>query len=345
MFIGSVPRSSLGSGAGTSMNDAEGGIGGMVTKTNNNAYTADGASYDDPPFRNPTTLQQPAADVTSSTLSGPGNSLLPATSQQIPYQMQNSGAAGNASAANVNAMSAAVQGRDTLLPPLTSLDALASSPFRLAASQNVPGAANLSGAVLSSSPGASAFSSLMMGKGSAAYGPLDEGFPLALTSGGASGNAFNSSSLMPGRWGSEFMHRSSCIGNEMEKEDDGDDMPFAVELDDFPNPSNLGVGGTSVGSTPKVSRHNSAADMQMGSSSGTMSSQVVTSLAHRCSTAGRLKLFGAAENQNQDNTQSNSACDKSIMEESITSLTNQLNHFRSFGNSITASGLLPPANR
>jgi hypothetical protein len=53
-----------------------------------------------------------------------------------------------------------------------------------------------------------------------------------------------------------------------------------------------------------------------------------------CSTAGRLKLL----NNTEESIHANSvALEKSFVED-------QLNEFRSFGDSITASGLLPPMN-
>ena len=69
----------------------------------------------------------------------------------------------NATTAGPTVNTTAVHDQDVLLPPLTSLDALASSPFRLSSSPNVNGT--------SSSPGTYFFSSPAMGKGSAAYNP------------------------------------------------------------------------------------------------------------------------------------------------------------------------------
>ena len=316
MFISSLRGPGFGGTHKFSPSDqVTGGIGGMMTSKQ--------SRDDEIPFRNPTSLQQaPSVDAGSSMASGNNSIPLPA---QNSYQIQST----------VN--TAMVQGgRDAILPPflppLTTLDALASSPFKLPVSQSVTGAANSTGVPLSSSPGASVFASLVMGKGSAAYSPFDEGFPLALTSGGASA-AFSASSLMPNRSNSEYISRSGG-GNQAEKEDDYDDMPFAVDVD-FYNQVSLVGGMTSTGSTPKVSGQNSTAGL--GSSSGTnTSSQVVTSLAHRCSTAGRLKLFSSGMNEGV--AHGNSVLDKSIVED-------QLRDFRSFGESITASGLLPPATR
>ena len=157
-----------------------------------------------------------------------------------------------------------------------------------------------------------------MGKGSAAFGPFDEGFPLALTSGGGSSTIYASSSMVPFRSISDRISRSA-VGKQDETDNDCEDMPFAVDME-FSNQSSLT-------STPKVSRQNSA--VELGASSCTnMSSQVVTSLAHRCSTAGRLKLFSSIENQ-QD-VGENSIVYKSFVED-------QLKDFRSFSDSITGS--------
>lgn len=108
-------------------------------------------------------------------------------------------------------------------------------------------------------------------------------------------------------------------------------MPFAVDLD---YSTHISVSGAGPGTTTRTGFTKSGAGDFGMSSHNSMSSQVVTSLAHRCSTAGRLKLF----NNNEESMHTNSvALEKSFVED-------QLNEFRSFGDSITASGLLPPMN-
>ena len=251
----------------------------------------------DVPFNNPTSLQMaPAAeDIGASNIS------IKHPYVQSPLQTQGTRNASSHCA------------KESLLPPLNSLDALASSPFKF-------GCTNSSGPPLNSSPSVSVFSSLVMGKGSAAFGPFDEGFPLALTSGGGS-TIYASSSLVPCRSSSDRISRS-IVGKQDETYNDCEEMPFAVDME-LSNQSSLA-------STPKVSRQNSA--IELGISSVTnMSSQVVTSLAHRCSTAGRLKLFSSIKNQQASGV--SSVIDKSFVED-------QLLDFRSFSDSITASGIL-----
>ena len=256
----------------------------------------------DVPFKNPTSLQKaPAAeDIGASNIS-----IKHAYTQSTPQTQ---------GVRNVSSQYA----KESLLPPLNSLDALASSPFKF-------GNTNSSGPPLSSSPSVSVFSSLVMGKGSAAFGPFDEGFPLALTS-GAGSTIYASSSLVPCRSNTDRISRATA-GKQDETYSDCEEMPFAVDME-LSNQSSLA-------STPKVSRQNSA--IELGVSSGTnMSSQVVTSLAHRCSTAGRLKLFSSVGNQKTSDV--SSAVDKSFVED-------QLLDFRSFSESITASGILGAAEK
>ena len=301
MFIGSQPRSfSIGGINKCSPGDHPPTSFGGISK---NRQSED----DDVPFRNPTTLQQAPVDDTGVSGSGFSSKL---ASVQASFQMQS--ISNNPPPA-----------KDSLLPPLNTLDALNSSPFKM--SQSV-GPLSSNGPPLSSSPGGvSIFSSLVMGKGSAAYGPLDNGFPLALASA--------SSAMLPSRSNSEHISRSS-VGFQFEKDDDYDDMPFAVDMD-YSSQSSVG-GGAAGGSTTKAFKHNGTIDFG-ASSNNSMSSQVVTSLAHRCSTAGRLKLFSNGEDQ-QSFHGTSTVLERSFVED-------QLNEFRSFGDSITGSGLLPPMKR
>mmetsp|Transcript_22472 Transcript_22472/g.33291 ORF Transcript_22472/g.33291 Transcript_22472/m.33291 type:complete len:886 (+) Transcript_22472:160-2817(+) len=293
MFIGSMQR------------------GGTIGINSNPTSGQDTGRDQDVPFKNPTSLQKaPAENIGASGVSNSSGKLAHTQSAlQIP-------GARNASPQYP---------KESLLPPLNSLDALASSPFTFALSQSVAPGKNSSGPPLSSSPGVSVFSSLVMGKGSAAFGPFDEGFPLALTSGGGSSTVYASSSLVPSRSNCDRISRSA-VGKQDETDNDCEEMPFAVDME-FSNQSSL--------TTSKVSRQNSA--IELGASSGTnMSSQVVTSLAHRCSTAGRLKLFSSIDNQ--QGAGENSIVDKSFVED-------QLKDFRTFRDSITASGFLHPTDK
>jgi len=289
MFIGSLPRS-LGVGPGISK-------------------VLPDRSVNNPPFQNPTALQEAPSNDASSI--GHVNNSIPIPGSNVSSQQQS------------NTIGNTIM-NTTLLPPINSLDALASSPFKTSVSQSM--ATGVGGGTTSKreSISASAFSSLVLGRGSAAYGPLDEGFPLALPSGG--------SALIPGRSGGDFLARSGhgYFKQTNFSEDVTEDMPFVVEIE-----SSFAGGGISNTSTPKMSRQNSALDMS-AVSSGTMSSQVVSSLAHRCSTAGRLKMFSKEQGEKKVE-ESSLRGGKSIMEEDIANLTNQLDDFRSFGESITFS--------
>lgn len=306
MFIGSQ---ALSFGMGGGMQKLSGGGESMGAKSRQ-------GGEEDVPFRNPTSLQQAPTDDPGISSSGFSSKL---ASVQASFQMQS--LSNHAPSAQVQQVQ--VQTKDTILPPLNTLDALNSSPFKMSQSM----APDSMGPPLSSSPGGvSMFSSMVMGKGSAAFGHLDDGFPLALTSTSAT-----SSAVIPSRSNSEHISRSGGAF-QTEKEDDYEDMPFAVDLD---YSSHVSVSGAGPGTaTPKTFTKSGAGDFGM-SSHNSMSSQVVTSLAHRCSTAGRLKLF----NNNEESMHTNSvALEKSFVED-------QLNEFRSFGDSITASGLLPPMKR
>lgn len=188
--------------------------------------------------------------------------------------------------------------KDSILPPLHTEDALASSPFKLVISQNIePGKKSLS--KLSHSPNVSIFSSLI-GKGSTGYA---EGFPIAL------GNS--------AVYTSNLSNRTRAFSGRLTKQlytNDTEDMPFAVDMDDSNNSTSI--------LTAKTSRQNSG--MEFGNSFGNTSSLVVSSLAHKCSTgAERLKLFNSTQSmQKQELNYQSSFVD------------DQLKDFRSFGDSI-----------
>lgn len=70
------------------------------------------------------------------------------------------------------------------------------------------------------------------------------------------------------------------------------------------------------------------------------------SFAHQLASGGRLKLFSTTEALNNKNTKVSSSATTTNDDESISSLTNQLDSFRSFGESfMTAGSLIPPSVR
>jgi len=363
LFIGSLPRH-RGAEFGRKASDddtKDGGVGGD-----------EDATALSPPFRNPMILQD--APSNEGTSSHNGKSLLQQQQQQqqSQRQIQTIGASGV-----LSATSALQGGRNAstadnlLLPPLTSMDGLASSPFKF------PTAGGNSNAPAISNAG-SAFSSFSLGKGSAmAFGHDGDGLPLALTSGffthggggGAASTGGYASSLGQGRSGSELMFRSNgqiATGRDNDV-DDTFDMPFAVEMDDDPATGTTTVAtgtgiagpfmtgdGSSTGGIPgrQSMNHNNDSNMPLGLSSTTVSSQVVTSFAHRCATAGRLKLFnsstnvnvnangqedssgvGGIVNSNNDNTNNRMIDD----DKSLATLSSQLAELKSFGESIMSS--------
>ena len=105
-------------------------------------------------------------------------------------------------------------------------------------------------------------------------------FPLAIISKSAT-----SSAVRPRRSNSEYISRSGGAF-QPEKEYDYEDMPFAVDQARHVSATGAGPGTTASRAFTK----SGAGDFEM-SSRNSMSSQVVASLAHRCYTAGLLKLF------------------------------------------------------
>ncbi len=332
LFIGSLPRhrgAELGRKAGD--DDVKDGGGG------------EDPAVLSPPFRNPITLQDaPSIEAASSHN---GKSLL--QQQQSQRQIQTIGASGVLSATST------VQGGrnnstadNLLLPPLTSMDGLASSPFKFP----TPGGGNTNAPTLSNA--GSAFSSLSLGKGSAmAFGHDGDGLPLALTSGifghggGAASTGGYASSLGQGRSGSELMFRSNGqfpTGRD-DDADDADDMPFAVEMDDDPagTANQFTAADVSTGGVLKQST-NTDSNLPLSLSSATVSSQIVTSFAHRCATAGRLKLFNSSANVNgqEDANHGGMINNNNKMsgdDKSMASLSSQLAELKSFGESIMSS--------
>ncbi len=264
-----------------------------------------------PPFRNPTSLTE--LPSTENSIFQNNKSYM----QQQQQQSQKFQTIGASGALSNNAQGRSFSAADTLLlPPLTTMDGLCSSPFKFPTSVNGPITENIG----------STFSSLTLGKGSAMmFGHDSEGIPMALASGmyGPGSGFVRGTGLGQVRSGRESSFRSSYYApnHDDDDEDDNDnDMPFAV--DDQIN--SFGASATSATNIP------------MGMSSGIVSSDVVTSLfAHRCATAGPLKLFKKSNNVNaQDEVSKRNQLD---YEKSMASLSSQLDELKSFGESIMSS--------
>ena len=251
-----------------------------------------------PPFKNPSTLLEAPSATQSVT-----NSVNKLNTAEEPSSDTSQGVL----------HPSPIHTKDAILPPITDLDALASSPFKL--SQSVP----MGSGAGEGRSSASFFSSLVIG-GSAAYGHFDEGFPIALNSGSTS--PFHTSRA--GSFKNTFLRESGSLkaltSQFLSSTAMDDEMPFAVEQESCP--------GTSTGgSIPKPTHQNSTSELS--ASSATMSSQVLSSLAHRCSTANKLKLFSSIH---QDNPASSYGNDDSTI------LQDQLAEFQSFGSSAIFTG-------
>jgi len=321
-------------------------------------------SASSPPFRNPLTLQQfPEGQalgmITTGDDGGGGGGV-----DDVCHSM-----AGGSLAVDHSKSAGGMGGRrniddkDVLLPPLTSLDILANNPFK--------------GLGIGTNFNCSAASSLSLGMGSAAYyGPYED----LASAGVGAGVTSSRSCLPPTGTGGEYLFRSSvgggvgaCSGVFAESKNDGqensdyENMPFAVDMDYCTTAVMInnkettseriggGVGdlpleGSAMPDNSKVmSKSNSTFD-NMGSSIG-KSSQVIASLAHRCATAERLKLFTddsncAAKNESMtlDTTKlvnlDGNGLKKSKLDESVASLASKLAEFHNFDNSLRASGLM-----
>ncbi len=268
MFIGSFPRH---------------GVEHMSKVNSKREADDDGNTPLSPPFQNPDSLQ----DIATS---GDPSVTTQSTLQPIMCPVPKSGVSGMVSSNNFKSPSH-VQSNNTtenlLLPPLTKSDGLASSPFKFP----IPGSnPNLPYNI------GSAFSSLTLGKGSAmAFGQESDGLPMAVTSGIFGGTAIvggNASSMGPGRSGSEVLmfRTSGNAGLNLDREPiDSEDMPFAIDTEAH----GMTMTSTAANSTTglKQSSNHDPSVVPMSLSSGTVSSQVVTSFAHKCATAQPLQLF------------------------------------------------------
>jgi len=355
MFLGSLP-SRIGPNVGSHGTGTENGAGAGGIESNTNSPLADEKS---PPFRNPVTLQELSYNNDSGSTHG-NKSLLHLPQLGSLGMTGGAGVSSTTSQVRNSSTTTATNTENLLLPPLTSLDALASSPFKFPtiSSDGVGGGTGAGGNAPSVGHSGSAFSSFTLGKGSSAAFAVpheDNGFPLILAPGGGYGSGFVSSSFGAlGRSGGDLFCRSSNthipMKDENDEEDD-DNMPFAVEMDEPTMNATTSASNTlnpvGLGSTSGIS---SSSRAPFGDHMSTSSSQVVTSFAHRCATAGRLKLFdstttatgGAYENRNGNNSTEKDSQTTDVggggdVGESIASLTNQLAEFKSFGESIMSS--------
>ena len=345
-----------------------------------------------PPFVNPMSLQgspisepalpanlvhqgqnQPPDSVTSGASISPGRRLRPRHATDPPFMSDAVGVTGDDT------------GVIPMLPPLSSLDVLQASPFKFATSSQTGGAADrsllssLSGtavaAVTGDDPsfGFSGPSNLagMSAAGAAYYGAASSTLAAtwrdaSLVSGGDP--ALRGSSLDTGCG-------SSAAGDHILSErplTSFEDMPFAVDFGPMAGVGmGMGVGGTPTdmgGASNPLGHDGRSQTPLLGSFTpaatvpGVSSSQVVTSLAHRCATAGRLKLFSSTSavgvvdgdplhpsNAGMDGasewvaTGDGGSSDTPDVAADLSSLTEMLEEFRTFGATLNKSAVSSPS--
>jgi len=329
----------------------QGGGSGRVTRP---SPAGGGMAEKSPPFVNPMSLQAPPSPDSgraqpSSQNTSPGlmrtSELVPAAPPkqlQIPDPGEKSGGGSN------------------LLPPLSSLDILRTSPFKVSGSSMAAGMGSAAafassqqqGSVhnhqisVSGNVGFSLLSSLS-GTGASPYStPYDSGaFPNPPIGGhGGDGPAFSS------KMGSAHGYASSALAPRgLINADEGgaEEMPFAVETGPSPSLVTSDL-GSNIADTQRASQQGGAATASGLMAGSTASSQLlVASFAHRCATAGRLKMFDEDEGPTKstsenavpithgssvgaitdDNAQPHIATDE---------LTSQLADLRAFGASLIA---------
>ena len=146
-----------------------------------------------------------------------------------------------------------------------------------------------------------------------------------------------SSSMAIGRSGGELMfHNSGNAGVNFDKDQfDSEDMPFAIEDTDVQGMMMTSTAANSTGGLKQASNNDS--NLPMSFSSGTVSSQVVTSFAHKCATAQPLQLFNSSANVIHSGDKNEGNEEMHNIEQSMDALSCQLDDFKAFGESIMSS--------
>ena len=333
MFIGSGPRQpSRGTQAPYERRDSNGTD--SQFESNNKSKDPIATGRISPPFReNPTKLRRSDIDI--------GN-IMP-TSQL--HSGRNSPSIFSQTKQNHNLTTSPKSSENNiLLPPITSLDVLTTSPFKTQFfDQNTSLLSSLSAC---GAPSAA----------SAVYGNFDRSYAMP---NGVHNSAYSSSMGWSTRaQGNASVFRSSnnygAAGAmdstfhkaipDLVQTESFDEMPFAVDIG---TPTPFGCDGESKSDMAFNSKQNGTGDSALASSAG--SSQLVTSLAHRCATAGRLKLFDSRKPGNESTSENDASWCKGDSSgkssydtpnnndgvDTVTSLADQLAEFRSFGASLT----------
>lgn len=313
-----------------------------------------------PPFVNPMSLQAPP---TPDSARG-----IPSSQDTSPGLIRASGLVAAVPPAQLHIPDPSGKGDDSnLLPPLSSLDILKTSPFKVSGSsmaagmgsaaafassqqqgsvhnQQISGSGNVGFSLLSSLSGTGA-SPYNTPYGSGLMKPSVGGF-------GDDGPGFSSKMGSAHGYSSRIGVASSALAPRdpiNAGADEADEMPFAVETGPSPSFGSSGL-GSNMTDAQRASQQGGAATASGLMAGSTASSQLlVASFAHRCATAGRLKMFDedeAPKNASDEHTAltgHNSSVDaknegNSQPHNAADDLTSQLADLRAFGASLMAEG-------
>lgn len=322
---------------------------------------AGGSTLDkSPPFVNPMSLQAPP---TPDSARGQ-----PSSQDTSPGLIRDSGLVAAVPPAQLHIPDPSEKGGGSnLLPPLSSLDILRTSPFKVSGSsmaagmgsaaafassqqhgsvhnQQISGSGNVGFSLLSSLSGTGA-SPYSTPYGSGLMKPSAGGF-------GDDGPGFSSKMGSAHGYSSRIGVASSALAPRdpiNAGTDEADEMPFAVETGPSPSFGSSGL-GSNMADAQRASQQGGAATASGLMAGSTASSQLlVASFAHRCATAGRLKMFDedeALKNASDGHaapTGHNSSVDannesSSQPHNAADDLTSQLADLRAFGASLMAEG-------
>jgi len=303
-------------------------------------------SANSPPFMNPLSLRGPPTPESGR--------ILPPSNTSSPGQVKVSELVAAVPPPSLHVPDPAEKssGR-VLLPPLSSLDMLRTSPFKASGSSMVAGGLGSAVAYSSQQQGSMhnqqisgsgnvGFSLLSSLSGTAAASPYSTAygsgtFFQAQSTGGLGDDGAGFSSKMGSAYGiGSRTGAGSTLAPHRPTDGDDDEMPFAVEAV-CPAPS---FGSSGLGSN--ITDAQRASGLMAGSGSSQL---LVASFAHRCATAGRLKMFeeesgdlsGSNAEQKEPGEEGGSA-GAAPNTNKVDDLTDQLAHLRAFGASLMAEG-------
>lgn len=315
-----------------------------------------------PPFVNPMSLQAPP---TPDSARGQ-----PSSQDTSPGLIRASGIVAAVPPAQLHIpdpTSSEKGGGSNLLPPLSSLDILRTSPFKVSGSSMAAGMGSAA-AFASSQQQGSVHNQQISGSGNVGFSLLS-----SLSGTGASpySTPYGSGLMKPsvGGFGDDGPGLSSKMGSAHGYSsrigvassalaprdpintgaDEADEMPFAVETGPSPSFGSSGL-GSNIADAQRASQQGGIVTGSGLMAGSTASSQLlVASFAHRCATAGRLKMFDedevpkSASDENAIPTAHNSSAganneSRSQPHNTADDLTSQLADLRAFGASLMAEG-------